>query len=941
MFSGKGDKAKRSQNIVISLVEKLCDGRPGQPNTALIQSLLFFGLASVALGRTVKNADFLEERCEGADQKYIDLRMPSWFLEEIDRRWDRLKDTLSSETYEAKKAKLLERCEITTTIIIMIDQIGWAKENEECSVLLLSIHMLLFLIAKLFDKSKVQRASLECGPTKLLVRRCIDNGWCRKRLNSINSAYLTYPALYFMSSIRPPRLDTQNHELCSSSRCSVQSKLVKALHRYEDCACPDIRCPLDQVIKIVAEGGIPLIRIDSSDITDVKLEVVPYHRNILFTAISHVWADQQLGSTTNALPQCQVLHLDSLLASLPRQVSHWGWRDWLPKRFCEPVPVGSIRPPSRTYEYFWLDTFCIPQGPEHALLQGKAIDSMNLIYATAAQTLVMDAGLQKFDAGQAPASMSENGSATYYGPTEQRLSETIAHICASNWMGRAWTLQEGVLSGQIVFSLKGSLAYLRVLRPHVDSEIFNSNQTLLQSFMSILEGFCNMGTSDDVTFPMTGRKDSKGTPADSVRAELFIFAKSVLNVDEYRNYARGPAVRAARFTKAHSLLQSRSTTQPEDVTLILINMSGMNGNTATHDKSTASRMRSLFYGLESVSTEILFASCTRVSDCDEDSWIPTEIVPCDFSNTPMLQLCSEGWTIPDLPSDKHVKMYSISASVTWQDDVFFSVSPSNSTQAHIYRAKATTPPKQRPYTDAHKAWCIMVGGDALRPRGALFTITRTDGFKVFLHFESSLDMPSIWESAPDSEQSGKQVQPTTPADPTLHFLLERSTTATSLGTSRPQNPEQFSDRLIVVSGLVYVATSHLDQHLRRKILGEWANNWYFLAAYSLATIRRPAWIEDQLTAFVHHAWVQTFQPDWNAGGRWRYFWRAANYEPAVPFLSMYKVFLTASFFFYFLLDLHAAVLAVSAYWWAVYPKRELLAMYVSGVLGKLWLRYTV
>jgi hypothetical protein len=49
---------------------------------------------------------------------------------------------------------------------------------------------------------------------------------------------------------------------------------------------------------------------------------------------------------------------------------------------------GPIEPPSCTYEYFWLDAFYIPQDIHHADLKHKAIGSMNLIYAAAAQTLV-------------------------------------------------------------------------------------------------------------------------------------------------------------------------------------------------------------------------------------------------------------------------------------------------------------------------------------------------------------------------------------------------------------------------------------------------------------------------------------------------------------------------------------------------------------------------
>jgi hypothetical protein len=213
---------------------------------------------------------------------------------------------------------------------------------------------------------------------------------------------------------------------------------VQPFHRTAECLCQDVHVPLEHVTKIVAAGGIPLIRIVRSEQGGIRLEVVPYVRTSRFTAISHVWADRQFGSTKNGLPKCQIEYLDSVFAALPRQVEHWRARDWLPRRFSAPVPDGDIEPPSRTYELFWLDTFCIPQAEELADLRSKAIESMNLIYAAASQTLVFDAGLQKFDAGRRPASLSHGGIPSFYCPSNESLLDVLAQLCASNWMGRAW-----------------------------------------------------------------------------------------------------------------------------------------------------------------------------------------------------------------------------------------------------------------------------------------------------------------------------------------------------------------------------------------------------------------------------------------------------------------------------------------------------------------------
>ena len=415
---------------------------PEYSSTALnpvIQSWLFFGLASEALGRNVEHSEFLESCAEESTRRWVDLRLPRWFWSELKTRWDNPSHHLPALEHELARKKLVRCLGLALTVVTYFDIEKDGKGHDpELSLILLSIHMLLYLIGRVLGEVEIARTSLQCKSTQVLIRRMLDNGWCKKRLNHIEVVHLYYPALFFMSSFRPPRARGENHQSCDANKCSVRTGLSPPLHRTIDCQCRNIGIPLEQVAKIIADGGVPVIRIQTSPNDEIKFEVVTCERKMLFTAVSHVWADRQLGSAENALPECQVRYLDTVLASLPRQVQHWRMRDWVPKRFLTPTHADAIFSPSRTYELFWMDTFCIPQAPVHAYLKSKAIESMNLIYATAAQTLVFDAGLQDFDAGQRPSSQSHGGSHTFYGPTDEQLLEALAHICASNWMGRAW-----------------------------------------------------------------------------------------------------------------------------------------------------------------------------------------------------------------------------------------------------------------------------------------------------------------------------------------------------------------------------------------------------------------------------------------------------------------------------------------------------------------------
>ncbi|KAK4222699.1 hypothetical protein QBC38DRAFT_503780 [Podospora fimiseda] len=502
-------------------------------------------------------------------------------------RWNRLRTTTAPATFRQKQEHLKKCYNLVRTVI---GYQGFAEiENEQLPSILLSIHMLLYVIAKAFcSPFKTLQTDLGAKSTQLLVERMVlNNGWCRKRLNFLNSMRLLYPALYFMASFRPKRAQTENHQSCIATKCHVAAELAQSHHRKPACRCQDLHVPLEQVLKIVGDGGIPLIRIVRSTSSGrIAPEVVPYTRTIDFVAISHVWADRQFGSSQNSLPTCHFQYINSVLAQIPFQRTRVGefplfglWRNLREIVFND--LTGASRPiePRETHEYFWLDTFCIPQDPKHNELKNKAIGSMNLIYVAASNTLVFDTVLQNMDGGQRPVSMLYNGQPTFYAPANESLLDVTAHIVVSKWIGRAWTLQEGVLSGFLVFPLKGSLAFLRLLTPNFD-KLFNNNPSPLRP---------------------------QGPLSEDVRHCLLEILNKALNTEEHRNYARGTTDRATRFINAHSRLQSRTTTMTQDLPLILFNMSGLNGNVMSQFADAERKMKILIYSVGKLPIELLFS----------------------------------------------------------------------------------------------------------------------------------------------------------------------------------------------------------------------------------------------------------------------------------------------------------------------------------------------
>ena len=115
-----------------------------------IQSWLFFGIASEALGRNVKHEEFADLDPHRSHLS-IDLRVPRWYWRELKARWNELYGSLPASEFKARKARLEEVHESLHEVITKTDILMNDKDDDELAGILLSLQMLLYLVACVLD----------------------------------------------------------------------------------------------------------------------------------------------------------------------------------------------------------------------------------------------------------------------------------------------------------------------------------------------------------------------------------------------------------------------------------------------------------------------------------------------------------------------------------------------------------------------------------------------------------------------------------------------------------------------------------------------------------------------------------------------------------------------------------------------------------------------
>ena len=455
----------------------------------------------------------------------------------------------------------------------------------------------------------------------LLVSSMMAQGWCQSQMHRICSSY-NWSIAHYISHITRREAGSDAHNRCSTKLCqaynSSQDGYVTA-HTEQSCRCSFLTAPTDKIIQIIQDGGVPLVSIRKRRYGGLRIKIQAATAPNQYIAISHVWSGGLGNPQANFLPQCQLQRLMERLSSLPED-RDMGIYDYK-RRDCWYISTAYLdklgSPGKQKVPLFWIDTLCIPVGPQYTNLRIRAINMMNLVYASARSVLVLDSELQHLSL------------------KHMRPSETFVRLVYSSWMGRCWTLQEGAI---------GLVCHVQFADGVIKFEVMRSISivNLVPEIITSLRLFCCLCIRSPYTWMKyselgLGQASGHEMAGRTMNAELGSLFKTDVHL--------GPGFRQPErlnFVTVWNQLIARSTTKTEDLYSIFGNLldfiiyplAGL---------PPEERLKAMLWSSSSIPLPLIY-NCGprwRASEDHCERWVPIEPRGSRLTNTPLLRF-SEG-----------------------------------------------------------------------------------------------------------------------------------------------------------------------------------------------------------------------------------------------------------------------------------------------------------
>ncbi|GAB1317791.1 Heterokaryon incompatibility domain-containing protein [Madurella fahalii] len=495
----------------------------GGLTTARVQSFfqnwLYFGCAIEVLavaGVHIEQSDLLDET-----GSFISTRRLPSFL----RQWRHNVRQLGGKATPAHIEQSTKIARILRTVAGYVDQycIPYYKArngNDESpmhelgtsplpELVWLSIialgHTLFTAMTTYFD---IIRTSSHWGASTVLKRRLLRKGWCPRDVDRFMRE-INVDGHYYLS--RMPRLEAHiSHEACTEKACTarnVERATYKQKHVCGSNGCQGVvDIDVELVVKIIEDGDVPVVEWDPHK---KQLKTRPCRmvgRGVAeppYLVISHVWSDGLGNLENNALPECQLDRIHRLIQAA--------------------VASGNLD----SSQYFWIDTLGVPVGGKMRAIRRKAISMMANIYKAASAVLVLSSTFENI-------------------ATTDPESEIALGLYFTNWNGRLWTFQEGIIANRLLLQFSDKAVIAKTLdTPGV--------------YRSVATGHC-------VTFPREAINKSIGP---------FLLLRDFLRNDAFAPFGV-KAVRSEPLEQSLFQLPLRSTSWKSDETICLGTLIGLN-----------------------------------------------------------------------------------------------------------------------------------------------------------------------------------------------------------------------------------------------------------------------------------------------------------------------------------------------------------------------------
>lgn len=614
---------------------------------SLIQSWLYFQLLADFLCRVINTRDFVQNDRDGNSYLHTlpladvlrQWRSNFLSLPRTVQRWKTLHELrrLSAAAETCAELKKLEQLRGTAAADVVLS----------VQVLIATLHSSLGIHRDHgFDNLKGSAISLShLRPLRhTMEMEFVARGWCPHQVREIWDSFSCHTAPYLLSLRRRPRPGRDHRRCFAHTRCaanSVNNKLYELQHAEELCACHPIATLEQDVVRMIKEGGVPLVSATHDPSTgQLRLSIVKRTPRSRYIALSHVWADGLGNPFGNALTSCLLKQILTLLSRLPR--SHNAGRLKAASMTVDWARLHIGFEDGHAYPLFWMDTLCVPVSKENDKYKVESINQMASIYAAAEQVLILDSELQTMKI------------------SNRSPTEILARILCSTWMTRSWTFQEGALARECVFQF-------------ADSAIDPINEWSSQGLRDPKKGDTPMfGASDNILLGaihaelydhvwlklhQTGKSNLRRngtwqsltsrdvlTPEDVQNlqgAKRLLRTKPSRYAGEESDYyleVTGHVHRVRQLVMVWNELASRSTTKPEDLHVIIANLLDYSAahvleiknldDTIEHttEETKARRMRSILLSFHALPVSMLYLVGSPLQPSGL-RWIPTAPEP--------------------------------------------------------------------------------------------------------------------------------------------------------------------------------------------------------------------------------------------------------------------------------------------------------------------------